>query len=57
MPPTNVRVLVFDTQIKQWRIGRIEERTGVTWWVFDPHIFEALNESRFIKWQPLPENP
>lgn len=53
----NVRVLVFDKQQNQWRIGRMEERTGVTWWVFDPHIFESLDETRFTNWQDLPRIP
>lgn len=57
VPPMNVRVLVFDKLQNKWRIGRVEERTGTTWWVFDPHIFESPDANRFIAWQDLPRNP
>lgn len=56
MPPLNKRVLVFDNQLKLWKIGRLEEKAGQTWWVLDPHIYFAVGD-RFTKWQDLPGDP
>lgn len=53
MPTEGKRVLVWDEKLKIWKIGRIEDRLGEKWWVFDPHMYYACDD-RFKRWVDLP---
>jgi hypothetical protein len=55
MPPLNTKVLLFNTDMNEWQIARLEEREGTRWWVLDPHIFHGVDSQKFPRWLPLPE--
>jgi hypothetical protein len=57
LPELNIRVLVFDSNIKHWVFGELRLMQGTKHWMFDPKIFHGLDNNRFSHWMQSPELP
>lgn len=57
LPELGVRVLVYDANLKQWRIAQIQQHLSTQSWMIDPKIYHGIDHGRFTHWMPLPEAP
>jgi len=56
-PAENEYVLMFDQEIKRYRIVKRVESNGMSYWVTDARLFLRFDDQRYCFWMPMPKSP